>query len=277
MKVFCKYYSNNFRLAAGITGFSDSPSFRFFCLEGTIVRNKSQFTVITECVTVLVSCISRERKKNLMVVLTSNPKYRGYDGNPIETDDIETSSIYFPLALLLREKYMLSHNPFTLEFSSSDGRVFLSMLGENGDTSEHGSLSCRISGTAGEVILMGDEATQPVLDKCKEMKAFEFTCVTPDVEKTISVKRSRGEILREIAHYLSKTLVLVSFLSEGQLLEQYISPTTILQCQTKTDGSRFFKKISPSVLKASQPFCVYATSTTIEDICREQGKNLKRN
>ena len=84
MKVLCKYYTNNMRLAAGVASFSEEPGFRFFCIEGSLVKVKSVFKILTGSVTVLVSCISSQRKKSLIVVLTSNPEYEKYDKQVVE-------------------------------------------------------------------------------------------------------------------------------------------------------------------------------------------------
>lgn len=273
MKVLCQYYSNNVRLAAGVSALIDEPSFRFFCVDGIVTRNKTQFKVLSDTVTVLVSYVSRETKKNLVAMLTSNPAYRDKSGKFIDGDEMIKGNIYFALASYLKAKYANSNNSFCLELGGENEVVSVSAA-EN-DTGQT-VFACTIRGVAGEVLICGEESVKQVLSQCNEMRAFEYTTRTQDCVKSVSVKKSRGEIFREISRYLGRTLVVASFADDGRMLEQYINANGILEVSTKPDGTKVYKKITPTMLSSVSPFCVYLTTATVDDIIREQGRSLSR-
>ena len=273
MKVVCQYYSNNVRLAAGVGALVDEPSFRFFCIDGNIVKNKAQFKVLSKTVTILVSYVSSETKKNLMAVLTSDPAYREKSGTYIDGDNLSRSNIYYTLATYLKGKYETSNNSFCLELGGENEVVTISAA--DGDNA-HTVFVCNIRGVAGEVLVCGEDAIKKVLSECTDLRGFDYTIKTPECIRSVSVKKSRGEILREIARFLGRTLVLASFSEDGRMLEQYISSNGILEVCTKSDGTKSYKKISPIVLRSSAPFCVYLTTATVDDIAREQGRSLSR-
>lgn len=273
MKVLCKYYNNSARLAAGISAFSAEPSFRFFCLDGSVVKNKGQFKVATDKVTVFVSCISQKTKKNLMVLLSNDAAYKEHDGQPYELDLQAVGSINFTLCQLLLEKHAITSNPFEIDFAGNGEVATISPTKEEG---KKPVLSCCLKGVGGEAITTGNEVIKAILAYRTDIKRFSYTTASEEVEKSVSVRKSRGEMLREISHYLNKTVVLVSFTGDNRLLEQYVSATSVLEVYTKQDGTRFYKKISPIVLKNTSPFCLYLTVASVDDIMREQGRSLKK-
>lgn len=273
MKVLCKYFPNSARLASSISVFSGEPSFRFFCLDGSVVKAKGQFKIVTDVVTVYVSCISTKTKKNLMVLLTNDAKYKKQDGVPVDID-VKQTNAYFTLCQLLMDKYNVTSNVFTIDFA---GQGEVASLQPGVDENGKSYLSCCLKGTLGETLMTGASATKGVLATHADLKRFSYTTASEEVEKSVSVSKSRGEMLREIAHYLNKTVVLVSFLEDDRVLEQYVSATSILEIYTKQDGTRFYKKISPIVLKNTLPCCVYLTVASVDDIMREQGRSLKKN
>ncbi len=273
MKVLCKYYANNARIAAGIMAFSAEPSFRFFCLDGAISKNKGQFKAMTERVTVFVSCISQKTKKNLMVLLTNDPVYKDHNGEPYELDFKSAGNVYFTLCQLLLEKHLITNNPFEIDFAGNSEVATIAPTYEDG---KKAVLTCCLKGVGGEAITTGNEAIKSILVCHADLKRFSYTTASEEVEKSVSVRKSRGEMLREVSHYLNRTVVLVSFMEDDKLLEQYVSATSVLEVYTKQDGTRFYKKISPIVLKNTTPFCLYLTAASVDDIMREQGRSLKK-
>lgn len=272
MKVSCMHYTNSARLVAGVEAFCQEAGFRFFCLEGAITRNKNKFTVASEEVTVLITCISQKGQKALAAVLTNNSEYKKYSGKTVELDLFQQAKIHYDLCQLLMEKFGNTNNAFNIEFAGNGATVTLTPEVEEGQK----GLCCTLKGTSGEAIITGPKAIEGVLDTCTDVKFFSYTSITPDCEKTVSVRKSRGEIFREISHYLNKTIVLASMI-DGQIVEQYISATSVLEVYTKPDGVRFYKRISPIVMRASSPFCIYLTTASVEDIAREQGRSLRKN
>ena len=271
MQVSCMHYTNNARLAAGIKTFCVEPGFRFLCLDGTVTKMKDQFNVITPVVTVLVTFISKKNQKSYGVVLTSDSQYKNMTGTVVDLETFAHKRTHYALCCLLAEKYRNTSNRYTIEFSGVGESVIVTPA----PADVQADFNCILKGTTGEALVTGADAIQRVLSTCQEVKSFEYCTITPDVEKVVTVRKSRGEIYREIAHYLNRTIALASTL-DGQILEQYISATAVLEVYTKPDGTRYYKRISPIVMRSSQPFCIYLTNASVEDIAREQGRNLKR-
>ena len=273
MKVLCKYYTNNIRLASGVSSFSTEPSFRFFCLEGNLVKTRSGFKILSDIVTVFVSCISSQSKNSLSVVLTSNPKYISLDKQVTDFNTFEFKKIYYPLVGFLKQKYEITSNMFTIDFSNKSGVASI-----HPEKSEDGkvTLACTLKYPEGEVIVSGDRAIEEVLSECVNMRKFSYSSVTPELDKEVIVKKPRGELFKEIARYLNRTIVLASNLDEDIFLEQYISSSRVLEVFYKEDGTRWYEKIAHSALKSSNPFCVYLSMSSVDDIMREQGRNLKK-
>lgn len=273
MKVLCKYYANTTRLIAGVSSFSGEQGFRFFCLEGSITKNKAQFKAHSDVLTVLVSCISAKTKKNLMVILTNSPRFSAMDGKPIELNYDDFTGIGYTLCELLREKYSTTGNKFQIDFADKGSTITIT---PDMDAQHNPYLVCCMRGPSGEVLMTGEASIQNALRNNPDIKGFSYTTESAEVEKTVTVRKSRGEIFREISHYLNRTVVLVSCSEDNRLIEQYISATAVLEIYTNQQGVRFYKKISPIVLKSTKPFCIYLTSASIDDIAREQGRNLKK-
>lgn len=271
MKASCVYFTNNARLADGIVAFCKEPGFRFLCLEGTITKNKEQFTVVTNTVTVLVTFISTKNQKTMNAILTSDPRYKSLSKKIVDIEEFAHSKIHYSLCCLLAEKFKNTNNPYTIEFIGNGETVTITPA----PVDVKSDFNCTLRGTSGEAMVTGTNAIKQVLASCTDVKCFEYTTITPDVEKAVSVRKSRGEIYREIAHYLNKTIALTA-ICDGQILEQYISATAVLEVYTKQDGTRYYKRISPIVMRNTQPFCIYLTTASVEDIAREQGRNLKR-
>lgn len=274
MKLLCRYYSNPVRLAAGISAFADESGFRFFCIKGAVSKNKDQFQILSSPVTVCVSYVSAKSHKNLMVVLTSDKQYRDCDGSYVELDELRMDTLYSTICALLLEKFILSHNPFCLELAREKESVVLAP--EEDPITSQVSLSCIVRGAEGEVGVVGNTAITNVLTACTDIRCFEYKTVTPDVEKQVRVSKSRGEMYREIARYLGRTIVLVSIVGSNQMVEQYISATSVLEMEHWDNGNCVFKKISPVVLRSLKPFYIYLTKASVDEIAREQGKALRK-
>lgn len=274
MDALCKYYSSNVRLVAGMNNFISETNFNFYCLNGSVVNNKGNMRVTTEYATVLVNFISSESKRNLIAVLTSDPAYEKYNGGKIDTDIIKPSDTKLVLCHLLREKFVHTGNYFRVEFSA-DGKI----LAVSPEYSKEGEFQYRlvVKTPTGDILLRGEESLIKMLGSCKALRGFTHSTSSPELEKDISVRKNRGEILREIAHYLNRTVVLVSFIRDGKLLEQYVSTQGILEIMTRKDYTKVYKRIPSASLRYTNPFCIYLTSSSVDEIAKEQGRLLKKN
>lgn len=271
MDFLCKYYTNPVRLAAGVSTFSDMPGFRFFCLEGTLIKAKDQFKVVSDRISVCVSFISQKTHKVAMVLLTNDPQYKEYSEGHVDINPPSTQRIFSNLSTLLLDKYSKTSNPFNIFFSGDAMTVELKPYSDEGFC----ELQCVLHSVAGDAIVENSAAINNILSSCVDVKEFSYAAVSPDVEKTVSVRKPRGEIYKEISRYLNKTVALVAF-TEDSLVEQYIGSTGILEVLTKPDGSRSYKRIPPLTMRNYNPFCIYLTTASVEDIAREQGRSLRK-
>ncbi len=272
MKILCKYYNNQVRLANAVQYLSEQPSFRFFSVSGMIVKTKKGFNVLTDTVTLVVACVLPNTGKNSMMLFTSDPSLKDKDGQQVDTSTIEHDTIFYNLCVLLKEKYKLTQNAATIEFRGEEACVAVTI-----DKNSGGELQCIVHGPGGDVLIRGDQNIRGMLKRCHLFHSFRYITDTADFQKEVTVRRSRAEILKEVSRYLSRTLVIVSFLPDGEMLEQYIAPNGMLEVITRADGTRIYRKATGSRLRDANSFCIYQSTATIDDIVREQGRALATN
>lgn len=269
MKIYCKYFANPVRLANGIEVFAKELDFRFYCIDGSILRDKNRFKLVTSTVSVCVAYISEKTHKDLMVLLTNDMKYKSYDNKTIDTEIITSDGIFNLLFKFLCDKYKVTKNIFLIEFKTEDALISLSI---DSDTNP----ICCVKGANGNVQVTGEQAIKETLFNCKSICRFEYNIDSPDLNKNVKVSRSLGEIYREIAHYLHKTLILVSFLDDGRMIEQYISSNGMLEIYSKPDGTHFYKRVSANQVYSSLPSCIALTTSSVEDVLKEQKQFLRK-
>lgn len=282
MNLLCKYYSNQARLENSVQYLSSQPSFRFFCVSGMIVKNKRSFDVLTDNVTLVVVCVLPNSGKSSMMLLTSDPALREKDGEMVDTASLEYDPVFYNLCLLLQAKFKMSQNPVTAEFRNDSCVVSISISEEN-----EAELQCSVRSPSGVLVVHGTQNIRDMLKQCNMFHSFRYVTETEECHREVTVKRSRGgrvdvtqqrgrtEILREIARYLNRTLVLVSFLPDGDLLEQYIGSNGLVEVVSKEDGTRIYRRVPGQRLRETDAFCVYQSVSKIDDILKEQGRALR--
>ncbi len=272
MKVLCKYYSDNFRLLDGFKKFSESNGFRFFCSRGTVWKQDNEYKIIaSKAVTIIVTATSDTTKKNLIAVLTSDIKYKDSDCKYVDLAEIEHDNVNVAICNILRDKYKNTLNIFSLELGGNGSTVIVSIDPETED------FTCKVKSSGNEIIGCGYDFMVQYVQMCNLLKSFSYTIANEKYEKGVTINRNRGEILREIAHYCNKTIVVVCSSKKGEeIIEQYISATSALEVKTRSDLVKSFKKIGPSELKNLEPFCLYLMSQSVEDIAKNISKDLSR-
>lgn len=265
----CKYYSNQARLANSLRFLSDQPSFRFFCVRGLITRTRKEFKVLTDSVTVVVSCVMQETGKASMMLITSDDKLANRNGQDVNTEDIEKDGVYYNLCMLLQEKYKASGNPVIITLTHSEGTITITISEET-----EGQLRCVLATESGELALEGEDILKQFLRDCSGIRSFQYTTNTEEFKRNVAISRGHTEILKEIARYLNRTVVFVSFLSNGEMVEQYVGSSSALEVITRANGTRIYKKIAGTKIRELSPFCVYQSTARVDDILREQGRAL---
>lgn len=271
MELVCKYYSNPVRMTNALQYLSAQPSFRFFAVSGVVIRDKKNFKMLTDTATLVVASVMPSTKKNSMMLLTSDSAYRDQDGAMIDTSVIAHDTIFYNLCLLLQEKYNTTHNDVSIEFKGDKVIVAVSISGDN-----DGVMKCTVRGSEGELKVSGPQNIRNLLNQCRQFYNFHYVYQTSDGVREVSVRMSRSEILKDVARYLNRTLVLVSFMSDGTVLEQYISDSEMLEVTTCPDGTRIYKKVNGTMLRDAHSFCIYQSTATIEDVMKEQSRALSK-
>lgn len=269
MKLLCKYYSNQARLANSVLYMSAQPSFRYFCVSGMLVKNKKEFQVLTPTVTLVLACVLPNTGKNSMMLLTSDPTLREQDGKVVDTATIDHDPIFYNLCVLLQEKYKNNHSAVTIEFKGEHMSVVVSI-----SEVDDGALQCTVRGADGSIVVHGQRNIRDMLRQCHLFHSFRYMTETAECQREVTVRKSRAEILKEVSRYLNRTLVIVSFQQDGSMLEQYISVSGMLEVITREDGARSYRKATGSRLRDANSFCLYQSTSRIEDIMREQGSAL---
>lgn len=274
MGVICNYYTNNARLANEIAEYIHEPGFRLYCLQGSVIVDRNKVKIVSKCATALISFIPEGSRNVTVILLTSDYKHVEFAGREVEVSQFYTKETYYTLCTFLMSKYCTTSNVFTIEFGHPQGTAVISPIKDNGN--KDALMSCTILSQVGNILVSNEEAIKAILEESSGPKAFSFTSTSTDLEKTVSVKKSYGEIYREVAKYLNKTVVLVSSTEKFGLLEQYISSIGFLECTTNSKGQRVYKKVPASSLIKTCPMCIQLISTTIDEVAREQGRLLRR-
>lgn len=270
MDLLCKYYSNQARLCNSVQYLSSQPSFRFFSVSGMMVKTKKGFEVITDKVTVVVACVLPNTGKNSMMLMTSDPDLRDKNDTMVDMSTVEHDTIFYNLCVLLQEKFKTSQNDATIEFGGDKVAVFVSVSAES-----KGELQCLVRGMSGDMVVSGQQNIRDMLSRCHLFRSFRYVTTTDDFQKEVTVRRSRAEILKEVSRYLSRTLVIVSFLPNGDMLEQYVAANGMLEVVTHPNGTRVYRKATGSKLRDANAFCIYQSMLSIDDVVREQGRALR--
>lgn len=269
MRLMCFCFNNNYRLTSTMTQFSTEQGFHFCTVNGRIVqKGKDTFNVLTPTVTVCVFGVSKETGSPLMALLTSDKGYQKFNGKYIDTSELKQDNAWMSLIEILRDKYVTTGNTFSVEFNGPGEVLAVSVKGSQSDPVLYGT----VKGTVGEVGIIGNDILETAMGRCNLLKGFSFKTETPDIEKSISVKKSVSEIYKQIAAYLNKTLVLVFFLSNGTFVEQYISSNGLGEVIITQDYKMSCKRIIPTAIRKEKPFCIYTATQSAEDLMRTQSK-----
>lgn len=273
MNVLCRMYTNNVRLEMDIARLSKEPGFRLYSLHGRISENNGAYRVHTSSATVCISIVSEKSGKTLVSLLTTEQKYASHNGKYIDLDTVGHDDVYPVLCGYMLSKFATTGSPFSVVFSK-DKHVLevTSVLTEDFNP----ELVCTVRGTSGEVVVYGMLEVQSVLCNCERPRSFSYNIVTEEMEKSVSVKKSVAEIYKAMATYLNRTIVLISMSKTGEIVEQYYGSRGTLEVVTKKNGSRYFKRQSPSDMRNLDPFCIYTTTSTVEDIANEQSRVLRK-
>lgn len=265
----CKFYSNQARLSNALRFLSDQPSFRFFCVNGLITRTRKEFRVLTDSVTVVVSCVMPGTGKASTMLVTSDTSLSNMDGKDVDTDTIPQDNVYYNLCALLQEKYSVSNNDVSVTFTHPDGIVTVSI-----NEGTEGSIRCIMQATEGELVAEGDDVIRQFLGQVTGIASFSYNTTTDDFRRKVSISDGYTEIMKEISRYLNRTLVFVAFLAGNEMMEQYVGFSSALEIITRANGVRVYKKVAGSKLRELKPFCVYQSTARVDDIIREQGRAL---
>lgn len=272
MVVPCRFFANQTRLINALQSLSTKPSFRYFTLQGLIIKTRNHFNVVSSTVTLIIIYVDQTQGKTILNLFTSNPELATYNNKYLDTDIVKHDSIYFNLCQLIKERYKIIQGSVTIEFKGQGNTTAISISPET-----ENELQCIMRGERGEVSVAGANNIASVLSDCTSIQSFSYNITSQEYQKQVSIKHGRIQILMEIAKYLNRTIVFVSFLPDGSgMLEQYISATATLEILTKHNGVRIYRRVPNNKLRELDAFCIYQSSTSIERLMREQGRALSQ-
>lgn len=177
-------------------------------------------------------------------------------------DEVHVShNIYHQLTALLKAKYDMSKNPFSLE-CASDGCTLLISAGV-----ENEELGYTVKSPTGDAFVPASNPISDLTAGCKSIRSFSFKMTNETCEKDISVRRGQVEILREIAHYLNRTLVFCQ-LDAGGTVRRMMCLSSSACCEQREGRGkvvRFFK-VPFNRLNPAMANTIYAIDTTVESL-----------
>lgn len=269
LRLLCKYFTNKKRMAASIEEFSQGICFQYWTVEGIVNERGNRFEIASDKATVCVSKLASNSKNVLLAVFTMNAECAQYNGKYVDSCAFEPEGAWVMLCNLLCIKYANTSNEFALELARNGETVLL----EAKNFQDTVIPVATVSGPSGEVSLCGFDLVNNGLKDCKAVKSFSYTATSPEVEKSVSVRKSVAEIYKQIAQYLNRTLVFASFSVDNKLVEQYVSPSGIVEVCIAEDFTMTVHKVAPSAIRRVKPFCVHTTTSSIEDVLRAHSRS----
>lgn len=270
MKVYCRYYRNTARLIDALRGLATFKGFRFYCLDGSMERRGDDFIAHSKQVTILIS-ICTEENKGMFSVLTTETCCANYNDTSVDVEVFPIDNPIYRLCLLMLNKYSVTKSPFMLELNGDQCTIAVS-IDEDAET-----LTAVMRGAQGEVVVSGQDNLKAALEKVTSLASFSYTVFNNDCEKTISIKKNSGAVMCEVAHYLGRTLVCASYTPNGNILEQYITTGRALEVIVSKTGVQSYKIVLPPNLQNVKAFCLYTTTSSLEDVYRKVGKECAKN
>ena len=298
MNVLFKYYSNHVRLVTVMKNLaSEASSFRFYCLQGSLVNRKGAYAITSKTVTVLLSYVSKEKSIPYQVVLTSNPDYSSKDGNYVDLATISHANVYEDLLNHIKNRYNITGSEYNIQFSSPSGvlsvksahfqedpnKCIKNAPGKNNNPSDSSGVVCTLHGLSGSICISGEKLISEALESCTGVESFcnvEYT--GHSIIYSVS-KSTESYVLSDIATYLNKVICVVLDKPNLGLVEYYfdkdqknVEEAKMVLEVSSLNGKRTYKKVPKSSVTLENPICVYLTTATIASIIHEQGRSLKK-
>lgn len=298
--IYVKGYNNPVKMACALELLSKQEAFRYICISGSIISKNSQFTCTGKKVISLVTYVAED--KSTMMALLYHGDCTSLKGKDIITlselpNLIEQPNVDEIIIRHIIDKY--SHTGNRFKISVGFDNQCCPVLEEVVDNLSGCPVVAEIGATEQEVVsgrtitpvltmrlIRGSETIYKTsnsdlisefLKFIDTIYGFEYAVHSFDGgSKEVTVLNSRTEILREIAKYLNKTIVLVS-LNPNDIVEQYIGASGALEVCMRAQKLRVYSWKPLQKLNPMKIFCVYLTSSSIENVAREQGRAMSKN
>ena len=190
----------------------------------------------------------------LMVYGTEADNLSSADHNP------EADSAYLQLVQLCVDKFNNSKNPFEFEFKTDNGSLIV-------HKSQGDNILYTLRTSQGVLSYVDTFVPRSIFSGCTGIVGFKYTVVTDSAEKEVLVRKGQIEIMREIAHYVNKTLVFYTWNDTGILREYAIAANGCCE-MIKADGKRVLRKVQPTKIKLAQEASVFALDTSMDSIMK---------
>ena len=300
LKVLCRYYANKYTLVGVIKILaSKSSNLRFYCLEGSLLSQKGDYTVTSNTITVMVSYIDNSDGLTYQVILTSTPDNEKYNGKYISVHDVLRSNIYVELMNHIVARYVVTGKEFSVKFSIPSGYVTIKTIGfditnfekaaKDSDrkhivTREGLELCCEMDTNTGKMFTTNEEFIQGILQTATGISSFStLSRYGHGLQYTMAVQEVH--IYLDIADYLNKTVCLLCSKTSDtsdDFVEYYFGTKSNRQEDSKdilevstVNNRRSYKKCKRNIVLGKQ-LVLYLTNSTIQSIAQQQrGKRQK--
>lgn len=273
-------YDNKVRLACAMDKLkNEANGFRFICVQGNFKIAHGHFVAVGETIIAVVTMVTAAKETDMAILYYGDcAELQGK--KEVALSDLPKVNICGHLAEQVATKYENTRNPFSMLLTLKDGReIMLSAgYGEDDGGVQIQIMSKDVKGKV-ECVTSNVSLIKEQLAQAADIVEFRYTVKAGDSgSKSVSVKRSRIELYREIARYLNRTVALVSYMEhQSMLVIQYISATECLELSMHAFGMQVYKR-KPLVRLSStlEPRWVFLSSAAVSEIARGQGKVLAK-
>ena len=259
MNVVVSYNNNEVKMSYIITKLVQEYTAVLFPLKGNMIICEGRIRWVGAPIELLLIPCSNENS----ILFTSNPIYKDYSGKVFDYELSRRDNISTQLVELCHNKFITSGNKFSLELSGPATHITVS-------PSEGGSLVYTVHSNNGDVVMESIGLRRDLLAQCDNILSFSYRTETPACVKEVCVGKSLVEILREVAHYLSK-IIYFTEITDGKVNRRIaMSSNGIVEITSNRGNQRdlFAKKVQPAKVKIPYNASIFALDASIDSVLK---------
>lgn len=259
MNVVVSYNNNEVKMSYIITKLVQEYTAVLFPLKGNMIICEGRIRWVGDPIELLLVPCSNENP----ILFTSNSVYRDYNGRLFDYDLSQRDNLPTQLVELCHNKFITSGNKFSLELAGPNVHLTVS-------PSEGGALVYAVHGDNGDVVMEYAGLRRDLLVQCDTILSFSYRMETPACVKEVCVGKSFVEILREVAHYLSK-IIYFTEVTEGKVTRRVAMSSSGIVEITPNHGNHsdlFARKVQPTKVKIPHDASIFAVDASIDSVLK---------